>query len=230
MSNKKKSCVLQTEGGIGKMIACTALVKELKKKYEKVYVFTGYPDIFWNLADRAFTIHRDYGWEDYYKNADDVFFPSPYRDWEFRDARINLCNSYFKCCGLEYNNQLPKLELKPREIELAQKIKKDIGTFLIIQFHGGKSPYNANQPTGTNKMAKDYPIELAEKLVCEIKKKYNIQIVNMHLTGEYPIKNTLEINLPTRQWYALLHEAETFIAIDTKLQQAGAAIKKKCIV
>jgi hypothetical protein len=227
---KKKSCVLQTEGGIGKMIACTALVKKLKKIYEKVFVFTGYPDIFWGLADRSFLTQIDYGYEDYFKNADDVFFPSPYRDWEFRDARINLCHSYFKNCGLEYNNDGPELILKQREIDLAKKIKKEIGTFIIVQLHGGKSPYNAGQPTQPNKIAKDYPVELAEKLVDEIKKKYNIQVVNMHLPGEYPLKGTLEIKLPTRQWYALLNEAETFIAIDSNLQHAGAALRKKGIV
>lgn len=228
--SKKNSCILQLEGGIGKMIAATALIKKLKTIYEKVYVFSAYPDIFWGLVDRSFSHNIPYGYEDYYRKADDIFFPSPYRDWEFRVHKISLAQSFFKCCGLEYSGELPELKLKHQEIELAKKIKKDIGTFFIIQFHGGKSPYASNEPNKNNSIAKDYPITLAEELIKKIKEKYNIQVANMHLPNEYPVKGTLEINLPFRQWFALLLEAETYICIDSNLQHAGVALNKKGIV
>lgn len=228
--DKKKSCVLQGQGGIGKQIASTSLITELKKNYEKIYVFSSYPDIFWGLVDRSFAFEVPYGYQDYYEKADDIFFPSPYRNSNFRKQKINLCESYYQCLNLEYKDQQPQIILKSAEIELAKKIKKDIGTFIIVQFHGGVSPYNSNQPKPQPKIIKNYPNELAEKLVEEIKKKYDIQIVNMHLPGENGIKGTLEINLPYRQWFALLMEAETFIGIDSTLQHAAAGLGKKGIV
>ena len=226
-----KSCVLQGEGGIGKQIASTSLISELKKRYEKIYVFSSYPDVFWGLADRSFGFEIPYGYQDYYEKADDIFFPSPYRNNDFRKHRINLCESFYNCCGFEYNKQQPQIILKSTEIELAKKIKRDIGTFIIVQLHGAVSPYNnPNQPKPQPKIVKNYPNELAEKLVEEIKKKYNIQVVNMHLPNENPIKGTLEINLPYRQWFALLTQAETFVSIDSSLQHAGTAVNKKGIV
>ncbi len=226
----KKSCVLQGEGGIGKQIASTALVLELKKRYEKVYVFSPYPDLFWGIADRSFTFEVPYGYQDYFDNADDVFYPSPYRDNEFRKHNINLCKAYFRCCGFEYNGEMPKLILKSAEIELAKKIKKDIGTFVLVQFHGGVSPYNPNQPQSQPKIIKNFPMELAEKLTAKIKEKYKCQVVNFHLPNENGVKGTLEINLPYRQWFALMQEAETFIGIDSTLQHAAAAIGKQGVV
>jgi hypothetical protein len=231
MSEKKESCVLQLEGGIGKMIAATCLITELKKRYKKVFVFSAYPDIFWGICDRSFAANNvPYAYEDYYQKADDVFFPSPYRDHDFRAHRISLCEAFYKCCGFKYNGELPQLNLKKTEIELAKKIKKDIGSFVIIQFHGGKSPYTANQQNKKNIIVKDYPVDLAEKLVNEIKKKHKVQVVNMHLQNEYPIKGALDIHLPVRRWFALLNEADDYICIDSNLQHAGAALKRPGIV
>lgn len=226
-----KICVLQGEGGIGKQIASTCLIPELKKKYEQIYVFSSYPDIFWGLADRSFAFEVPYGYQDYYQKADDIFFPSPYRNSDFRKQRISLCESYYKCLNFEYKGQQPKIILKSAEIDLAKKIKKDIGTFIIVQFHGSVSPYNQpNQPSPQHRIIKDYPKELAEELVQEIKKKYDIQVVNMHLPNENPIEGTLEIKLNYRQWFALLTQAETFVGIDSTLQHAGAALGKKGII
>ena len=41
-----KKCVVTVEGGLGKNVMFTAMLKELAKKYEKIYVLSPYFDVF----------------------------------------------------------------------------------------------------------------------------------------------------------------------------------------
>ena len=75
-----KKVVIQMEGGIGKHINATALISELKKKYEKIFVLSAYPDIFEGLVDRSLPFNLIFGYEDYIKDADDVFYICNYKN------------------------------------------------------------------------------------------------------------------------------------------------------
>jgi len=224
---KKNSCVVQVEGGIGKNLALTSLIKKLKTLYNSVYVFSPYPDLFNGIATRSFPFDVQYGYEDYFLKADDIFYPEPYRQPDFRKHRIGICEAFFRCCNIDYNGEKPEIKFTAVELDLAKKIKKDIGTFIIVQFHGGVSPYNdPRQPQPNINIVKNYPTELAEELVKKIREKYKCNVVNFAIPNENKINGTIELQMPYRSWFALLNESETFISIDSTLQHAGAAIKK----
>ena len=239
MSEKKKLLVLQMDGGIGKHIAATALLPKLKQNYEKIVVVSTYPDIFNNnpYVYRSLTDMTPFAYEDYYKVAlaeGDVFYIDNYRDYRFRKKNIHMIEGFCNSCGIPYDSSMkPELYFSETDNETINDLVNKVGDFIIVQFHGGKSPYNVGNPNAqpSNNMVKDYDVHLAENFVALFKEEYpKVQVLNFGLPDEIKIKGTVEATLPYKIWFGLLQKAETFVVIDSSLQHASACTNKKGIV
>ena len=70
-----KFCVWYLEGGLGKNVAATALIKDVKEKYadRKLIMVVSYPEIFLNnpYVDRVYRVGMtSYFYDDYIKGKD----------------------------------------------------------------------------------------------------------------------------------------------------------------
>jgi hypothetical protein len=228
----KKRVILQMEGGLGKQVALTSLIPYFTEKYEEVIIFTSFPQVFAENPNiyRVLGFNASYGYDDYFKDADDIFFVAPYRDSDFRKQRINLIEAACNSIRIEYQNEIMKPQLflsKSQESYVKQQVN-NIGNFLIIQSHGGRNISSGNKP---NVMAKDYDVFKMEKVVEELNKKYpNLAILNFALPDEVEIKGTLKTDYDIPTWFGLIRESEGFIAIDSSLQHMSAAWEKKGVV
>jgi hypothetical protein len=221
---------MQLDGGIGKHVAATSLLKYLKSLYDKVYTFSSHPYIFQGISDRSFGMATACGYEDYFMNADAVYYPTPYRNNDFRMKKTSLQKAFFESINFSYDNSIPELIFRHDEIEIAKRIKKELGNFIIVQFSGGWLPNEqADKPM---LMAKNYSLEKAENFVKLFRAKYkNINILNFSFLEESNIKGTIQLRLSTMQWFAVLkYAALSFIGIDSSLQHAGNAVNKNGLV
>ena len=225
----KELVVLKIEGGIGKNVAGTCVIKELKKKYKKIVIFASYPQVFENLVDRTLPLEFPFGYEDFYSKADDIFFLEPYRINDFWKQRISLMEAFCRTCEIEYTDKIhSELFFNQQEIALANSIKNDVGNYIVVQFCGGIPPNPSEIPKKF--MAKDYPIELAEEFVKKFKAKYpNIAILNFNYSHEYRIKDTVIINAPTKSWFKIMGNALSSVMIDSSGQHASFAQNKKIV-
>jgi hypothetical protein len=227
----KKRVVLQMEGGLGKQVALTALVPYFKERYEEVIALSSYPDVFTNnpMVYRAISYNTPFAFEEYFKSADDIFYPCGYRESDFRKRRIHLLEAACRCIGIPYDESMkPSLHLTETEDLAIKDLTDKLGNFIIIQAHGAHAP---GTPMSTNIMAKDYNLDKMETVVKGIKKLYpSISIINYSLPNEVEIAGTIKMDYNWPIWFGLMRECETFIAIDSSLQHMSAAFDKKGIV
>ena len=104
--------IFQIEGGLGKSIMATAMVKVIKKRYKNanIIVITAYPDVFLNNPD-VFEVHNINQINGLYlKLIKDqkckIFTEDPYRNSDFiTEQPIHLFKTWCKIYGLNYNNE-----------------------------------------------------------------------------------------------------------------------------
>jgi hypothetical protein len=229
----KKRVTLQMEGGLGKQIALTSLIPYFKERYEEVIVLSSYPDIFENNPDvyRNISYATPFAYEEYLKNSDDIFYACGYRESDFRKQRIHLIEAACRSIGIEYNPKMkPRIFFTEKEEAIIAAVKKQFGTFIILQAHGGHTqPIDPN--INSNLIARDLKFETAEEFVKLFKEKYpQTPVINFALPKEAEISGVVQMDFNARIWSGLVRECATFLAIDSSLQHMSAFFEKKGVV
>lgn len=222
-------------GGIGKSVAFSSLVPKIAEKYGDFNIMSPWPDLFFNQPGvrRSTDLLVEYGYEDYFKNADRIA-PEPYNNNDFFKKRIHLIEGFAREFGLTYEPD-KDFALVPQTnsatLARIQEIKKQ-GKFILVQFMGGNQAQTGKP--NDKVMVKDLPQKNIEGILKLIKEKYpNYNIVNYGLPFEWNIEGTISVGeLPYNSAPYLLAECETFIAIDSSLQHFSACknVRKKGIV
>jgi len=228
------------EGGLGKHIMFTALLKLLEEKHgERVGIVCAYPDIFKNHPSVACA--WDISELDKSKNfkmlTDNLIYSEPYKGNFYLTDRIHLLKHWCDELGVPYSPELmPHVEV-PYDVEMEAKITaKQLGDFIIVQFTGGQPPlmYEKNMQYNLNEMIvqRNYPYPLAKNLVQKIREKYpTLNIVDFSLPNEYPqLQGTIRQYNHYMKYIALIQHAKTFIGIDSSLAHMAAAKNKPGIV
>ena len=115
--------IFQIDGGLGKSIMATAMVKVIKKRYKncKLIVVTAYPDVFLNNphVDKLYRTDQMNGaYLKYVKDQDcKVFVEDPYRHSDFITEKHHLFRTWCKIFGLNYGGEQPELYLTQPEID-----------------------------------------------------------------------------------------------------------------
>ena len=112
---EEKYIVWHIEGGLGKNIAATSLLKTLKEKHpeRKIVIVASYPEIFLNLPS-VYRVYRlgstQYFYNDYIKNKDTIVFKhEPYYETQHILKNKHLIANWCKILDIEYKNQSPVL-------------------------------------------------------------------------------------------------------------------------
>jgi hypothetical protein len=244
ISEKVRNLVFLVEGGIGKNISATAVVRALKKTYpdKRIIVVAGCPEVFFYNPSvyRTFNFGNPlYFYDDFVNDETVILKNEPYLDYSYINKEKHVVESWCDqfeiiCDGIE-----PDLFFLDSELEMAKfyvektqnNAKKEM---ILLQWIGGKVPEDkSNDKLKMSLMTmfrRSLPLIEVEKVVDYLKDKYVIGNVGHN---NFPdLKDTNIVFFPIRSTLALLQYVKTFIGIDSFLQHASAAkqINKKGLV
>jgi len=232
MSKKDNYVIFNPEGGLGKIIASTAVVRNIQEKYpdHKIIVLTPWPEVFVNNP-RVYRVFKSgitpYFYKDYLEGRESIVLKGePYFNTQHLYSKQHLIKSWCELHDLPFDgNVKPELYYTPAEkTYYASNLNSD-KPLLILQTNGGNYE-DEKQYSWT----RDIPYEQSQILVNELSKIYKI----FHVTRKNApaLNNVVRIDqVPNkRSFLSLLLRSEKRLLIDSCLQHAAAAFDLKSTV
>lgn len=223
-----KTIIFQIDGGIGKCIASTAVIKAIKKKYanDNLIVVSGYPEVYLNNPHvyKSFQFGNiNYFYTDYIENKEvSMFLHNPYLEVDYVQEKKHLIQIWCDMFGVPYNNETPELYLTSRELDFYQSKYKSDKPLMMMQTNGGG---NADLKYS---FARDLPTSVVAKVIEHFSKDFNI--VHVRRDDQISYANTTPINAPFREIIALALLTTKRLLIDSFLQHACASMGLKSSV
>jgi|TARA_R110000796_G_scaffold54382_7_gene127229 ADP-heptose:LPS heptosyltransferase len=221
--------IFQIEGGLGKSIMATALVKVIKKRYKNsnLIVITAFPDVFLNNPN-VFEVHHIEKINGLYLSRIKdtkckVFASDPYRDTDFiTETPISLFKTWCKIYGLHYNNEQPQIYLTQPEIDYFTPFYNTDKPILAIQPNGG--PEGIGQYSWT----RDIPTVNVKEIIEHYKSSHTI--IHIKREDQTIYENTLQALDGFRSIAILLQLSDKRLLIDSFSQHMAAALNLKSTV
>ena len=124
--SEEKYVIFHVEGGLGKNVASTAVVKNIAAKYKdrKLVVMASFPEVFLNnpYIHRVYRLGMTpYFWEDYINKKDTIILRrEPYFETSHIMRQTQLHETWHKMYDLPYNKEkdLPELHLNMIQNEM----------------------------------------------------------------------------------------------------------------
>jgi ADP-heptose:LPS heptosyltransferase len=170
-----QNVIFSVEGGLGKSIMATAVLKVIKKEYKKanIIVITGYPDVFIGNPNVNKVLHQQQAvglYKSYIQNKDTkVFISDPYHTSDFVTESNHLLKIWCDSYGLKYNGELPEIFLSKGEKEYFEPFYKLDKPIMAIQPNGG----GVGQPLKYS-WTRDLPASVVNEVVAQFKNDYAI--------------------------------------------------------
>jgi ADP-heptose:LPS heptosyltransferase len=167
--------IFQVDGGLGKSIMATAILKAIKKEYKKanIIVITSYPDVFIGNPNVNKVLHQQQAvglYKKYIHNKDTkVFITDPYSTSDFITESNHLLKIWCDLYGLKYNGELPEIFLSKGEKEYFAPFYKLDKPIMAIQPNGGA----IGQPLKYS-WTRDLPSSVVNEVVSQFKNDYAI--------------------------------------------------------
>lgn len=217
-----KYAILQIEGGIGKNVMATAVVRAIQKKHpeRKIVIISSYPDI-WLNNQRVHKVlqfgHISYFYRDYIQNKDSlVFLQEPYRHNDYVYRKKHLTEIWCELCNVPWDGEKPELYFTQLESDFVNTlVNKDRQIFLINAFGGSTDQQHKYS------WARDIPPVLAQEIVDEMSKKY--RVIQIRRDDQIKLNNAESYNLGIRQSALMLLLSDRRLMIDSFLQHASVA-------
>ena len=224
---KQNYVIFNPEGGLGKIIASTAIIKYIEKKYpdHKIIIVCPWAEVYLNnpRIERVFkSFNTPYFYKDYIQDRDSIVLKGePYFQPKHMYQSQHLIKSWCDLFNLEFDGKIePELYFNSVEREeyagnIATQFKKPV---LLFQTSGG--PYEDEK---SYCWTRDFPIGQAQILTDELCKTFDIVQVGK--------KNGKRLNNATfiddvqskRMLMSLVLRSSKRILIDSCLQHAAAA-------
>ena len=232
-----------SEGGLGKVIASTAVVKRLKEEFpdKKFIVVAGYPDVFMYNPNvhKVFNFGNPlYFYDDYITPKSYVLKLEPYVDNSYWAEGKHLIDVWCEQIGIERKGAMPEMFFLDNEIEagrlyVEKLTNKNTKKFVLFQWVGGINPNEktdmAYQDALSRMHRRSFPKNVAQKIANKLVARNFV--VGCPQTDNFPVlEGTEKINYPIRSVIILLKFSEGFIGIDSFLHHAGACLGAKGIV
>ena len=215
--------IFSIEGGIGKSIMATAVLKAIKKQYKKanIIVVTGYPDVF--IANpnvnKVLKFEQLSGmYEQNIMNKEcKVFVSDPYHTSDFITESKHLIQIWCEMFGLQYDGEMPELFLLKAEKEYFEPFYKLDKPILAIQPNGGA----INQPLKYS-WTRDIPAPIVEEVIECYKNDYAILHIKREDQLIYP--NTLQALDSFRSIMVALSLSQKRLLIDSSAMHIATAL------
>lgn len=221
--------IFQINGGIGKAIAATAVIKAIKKKYKKdnLIVVSGYPDVFLNNphVHKHFSFgNTPYFFQDFMKDSEYLtMLHDPYMDTDFLYQQHHLIEVWCKMNNLSYDGEMPELYLTQREKDFFANMLTSDKPIFVLQTNGG-----APDQVLKYSWARDLPAPVVTKVIEHFKDKYNI--VHIRREDQPGYNFTTPFQDIFRKIVVLLAVSEKRLLIDSFAQHACAALNIPAVV
>lgn len=231
-----KYSIFHLQGGIGKHIAATAVAKAIKNNHpdRKLIVVCAYPDIFINLpfVDRVFTLgNTSYFYQEFVQDKDSILFHhEPYYTTNHIHKRKKLIENWCDMYSLTYNGEQPELKFNKLQYDISKSFWSRKKPIMFLHTNGGMMTNDAKPYAWT----RDMPVDIAQELVDYYKKDFHIyqvtKINSPKLQGAEHVFATQERSLSLMELFSILLHSKKRILIDSCLQHAAAAMKRKSTV
>lgn len=218
-----KYIVFQVEGGIGKNVASTAVVRSISKRFpdRKILIVTAYPDI-WECNPRIHRIFQfgniSYFYGDFIDGKDTLLFlQDPYRQQDYIFRKKHITQVWCELCGVEWDGEEPELYFTNLESDfVSYLINKERPIFLIHPFGGAEGQAHKYS------WARDMPPGLAQEVVDEMSKDY--RVIQVKRPDQISLKNAEYLSLAPRQLALSILLSDKRLFIDSYMQHAAAAL------
>lgn len=223
IKDNDKYIIYHIEGGMGKHIMATAVIRAIKLQYPeyKIVVVCSWDGPMFNNPNifRFYTHGQmQYFYSDYIKEDTKIFRQEVYHTEDHILQRKHLTKSWCDMYNINYDNHKPELYLNPRELEIAKdKIKPDGRPIMLLQTHGG-----GGQQYSKKSWFRDMPIEIAQKIVNHFCGEY--RILHIRTTEQPQLKNVELLTLPHRELYSVFPLSVKRLFIDSSSQHVAAAL------
>jgi hypothetical protein len=220
---EEKYIVWHIEGGLGKNVAATSLLKSLKEKYtdRKIIVVASYPDIFINNPNiyRVYRVgNTQYFYDDFIKDKDTIVFRhEPYYETNHFHKRKHLIENWCELLKLDYENQTPDIQLNLVQERIGLKWYRE-KPILLIQTNGG--PINSELPYS---WTRDIPFDISLQIAEKYKEEYHIIQVCKPSSRKIPDAEVIDQEMSNIDLFTLLTYSSKRILIDSCLQHVAAA-------
>lgn len=233
----KKYLIWHIQGGLGKNVAATALIPDLKKTYpgRKLIMVVSYPEIFLSHpnVDKVYSLgNHPHFYEKYIENKDVIIFKhEPYDQTGHITKKKHLIENWCDLLGLKYENQIPYFPINyaQNKLQLQWIRKKPI---LLLHTSGGMFSPLPTQEEGIQTIkvnpyswTRDMPIEIARKIIDKYSKDYHI--IQITKQGGYGLPEVERVDRPLSnvELFSLVAASSKRFLIDSSLHHAAAAFR-----
>lgn len=227
----EKYFIWHIQGGLGKNIAGSALVKTIKETYpdRKLIMVTSFPEIYLNnpLVDRVYQLGQSpYFYQDYIEGKDVIISKhEPYHQTAHITKEKHLLENWCDLMGLKYNGQLPVIIPNYPQSMLPSLWNKP-KPIMVIQ--SGGSPMEGQKHSYS--WTRDIPIEVAQQIADKFSQQYHV--IQITRPDGYELKNVerIDMKMSNIELFSLLVASKKRVLIDSSLQHASAALNIKSTV
>lgn len=220
--------IFQINGGIGKVIAGTAICASIKTKYpnDKLIVVSGYPEVFLGNphVDRAYAFgQQSYFYQEYIENQEVlVLAHDPYLEAKHIMQEEHLIETWCKLYNLPVTQKVGELFLTQREIDFFSAKYVSDKPILLLQTNGG-APADIKYS-----WARDIPSYVVENVIYQFRDQYNI--VHIRRDDQPQYDGAFSVSDTFRALLVLIQLSDKRLLMDSFGQHAAAALNKPSTV
>ena len=224
--SEEKYVIFHVEGGLGKNVASTAVVKNIAAKYKdrKLVVMASFPEVFLNnpYIHRVYRLGMTpYFWEDYINKKDTIILRrEPYFETSHIMRQTPLHETWHKMYDLPYNKEkdLPELHMNmiQNEMHVTWNRQRPI---LLIHSNGG--PLMDGAPIYA--WTRDMPRYVAESVIQQFAQHYHIIQVVKHASQaiQSPAVEVVDKQMSNMELFSLVKASSKRLLIDRKRNLNG---------
>lgn len=224
----KEFVVLNINGGAGKNVLATAVVKAIKKQTPdiKIIVITAYKDV-WVHNPNVYRVYQQglmqYFYSDYVKDKKtQIIALEPYSTNDYLQRNKHLIEIWCDLAGVKYNNDQPELFFNNREVEFVQRRFLDGRKIFLVQTNGG-----FQQDVKISWM-RDLPLDTAQEVINHFVNEY--RVIHVRRDDQPFLKNTEQFVGSIRDLFLVIRLSEKRLLIDSLCQHVASALKKPSTV
>lgn len=222
------SFILHINGGAGKNVMATCIVREHKKQFPSIpiIVVTYWEDIWLHnpYVDRVYTGDRiSYFYDDFVKNKNPkICINDPYDHQDYILNKRHLIDVWSELVGIKFTGDIkPDIFFNKSEIESFKSRFKPTKPILFLQTSGG--------PQGQGySWSRDIPTDEVVKIITPFLDDY--EILHFRLPEQPEIVKDATPELTRREWMLVLMFSKKRLLIDSLAQHVASAFGMKSTV
>jgi ADP-heptose:LPS heptosyltransferase len=221
--------IFQIDGGLGKSIMATAVLKAIKKKYSKanIIVVSSYPDVFISNpnVNRVITHEQLSGiYEKWIMQKEaKVFVSDPYQTSDYITESKHLIQIWCEMYGLKYDGEMPELFLSKAEKQYFEPFYRLDKPIMAIQPNGGAF----NQPLKYS-WTRDIPQPIVQDVINHFANDY--AVLHIKRDDQFMYENTMACLDNFRSIAIMLTLSEKRLLIDSSALHIATALNLPSVV